>query len=51
VGGEKIKLNKTKTLKNLFQQWEVPTWERDKIPLIYYKNTLIAVTGYAIGEK
>lgn len=51
TGGEKIKLHKTKTLKNLFQEWQVPTWERDKIPLIYYKNKLIAVTGYAIGEK
>ncbi|MDX2163975.1 MAG: tRNA lysidine(34) synthetase TilS, partial [Gammaproteobacteria bacterium] len=52
TGGEKIKLKKnqhTKTLKNLFQEWHVPTWERDKIPLIYYKNKLIAVTGYAIG--
>ncbi len=53
TGGEKIKLKKnqpTKTLKNLFQEWHVPTWERDKIPLIYYKNKLIAVTGYAVGE-
>jgi tRNA(Ile)-lysidine synthase len=52
TGGEKIKLKKnqpTKTLKNLFQEWHVPTWERDKIPLIYYKKKLIAVTGYAIG--
>lgn len=54
TGGEKIRLKNsshTKTLKNLFQTWEIPTWERDKIPLIYYKNKLIAVTGYAIGEK
>jgi len=54
TGGEKIKLKNsthTKTLKNLFQTWEIPPWERDKIPLIYYKNKLIAITGYAIGEK
>lgn len=53
TGGEKIKLHKnqpTKTLKNLFQEWHVPTWERDKIPLIYYNNKLIAVTGYVVGE-
>jgi tRNA(Ile)-lysidine synthase len=49
-GGEKFKPknNKyTKTLKNLFQEWEIPPWLRDSIPLIYYKKVLIGVVGYA----
>lgn len=53
IGGEKIKLKNHphhKTLKNLFQEWGVPPWERDKIPLIFYKNKLIAITGYITGE-
>lgn len=53
TGGEKILLNNQlhhKSLKNLFQEWGIPPWERDKIPLIYYKNKLIAITGYIIGK-
>lgn len=49
-GGEKFKpLNSkhTRTLKNLFQEWKIPIWLRDKIPLIYYDNKLVAIVGYA----
>lgn len=35
-------------LKKLFQEWGVPPWERNKIPLIYYQKKLIAVVGYDI---
>lgn len=38
----------TRTLKNLFQEWHVPPWLRDQIPLLYKNNQLIAVIGYAI---
>ncbi len=44
-GGEKFK---SKTLKNLFQEWKIPPWCRDKIPLVYKNNKLIAVVGYAV---
>ena len=45
-GGEKIKPKNskhTKTIKKLFQELNIPVWERDNIPLLYYNNTLIAV--------
>jgi len=38
-------------LKKLFQEWHVPTWERNRIPLIFYKDELIAVCGYGYAEK
>lgn len=52
-GGEKIKPAghaHTRTLKNLFQQNGVPPWLRDRIPLLYLNNELIAVCGYWIAE-
>lgn len=52
-GGEKIKLpgrQCSHTLKNLFQQWKVPFWERDKVPLIYVGETLAAIVGYAVHD-
>lgn len=35
-------------LKKLFQEWGVPPWQRNKIPLIFYQQELIAVTGYGV---
>jgi tRNA(Ile)-lysidine synthase len=35
-------------LKKLFQEWGIPPWQRNKIPLIYYQKKLIAVAGYDI---
>lgn len=50
-GGERIKLEgHTRTLKQLFQQWQIPPWERDRIPLLYHEEILIAVIGYAISD-
>jgi tRNA(Ile)-lysidine synthase len=51
-GGEKLQL-KGRTchhsLKKMFQAWNVPTWQRDHIPLIYQGDELIAVLGYYIN--
>ncbi len=50
-GGEKFQpegQKNHKTLKQLFQQWQVPTWRRNSIPLIYYKNELVMIYGYAL---
>jgi tRNA(Ile)-lysidine synthase len=33
-------------LKKLFQMWCVPPWQRDRIPLIYVGDVLVAVVGY-----
>jgi tRNA(Ile)-lysidine synthase len=43
-GGETMRLHgQTHTLKNLFQEWKIPPWERDQIPLIYKDDVLVEV--------
>lgn len=53
-GGERLQPNSrtgSHPLKKLMQEWEIPTWERDKTPLLYFKNELVCVPGYAIAKK
>lgn len=53
-GGEICRLPGRKhhhELKKLFQQWGVPSWERDRIPLIFLDDELIAVVGYFLDER
>ena len=38
-------------LKKLLQEWGVPPWERNKIPLLYFKNELVCIPGYAVAKK
>lgn len=48
-GGEKCKpegRKETHTLKKLFQDWGVPPWVRDRVPLLYVGNELAYVVGY-----
>lgn len=50
-GGESIRVHgKRKTLKKLMQQWHIPPWEREKIPLLYINDQLASVVGYAIND-
>lgn len=52
-GGEKIQLaGKThhQSLKKLFQHWQIPVWQRDKIPLLFDDKQLIAIVGYGCAE-
>ncbi len=35
-------------LKKLFQEWKIPPWQRDRIPLLYCNNELVAVIGYCV---
>lgn len=35
-------------LKKLFQEWGVPPWERNLVPLIYRNDELVAVVNYCI---
>ena len=41
----------TKTLKKLLQQWHVPPWLRDTVPLIYVNDELAAVAGFAVSDR
>ena len=49
-GGEKLHLkgNMRHTLKHLFQQWHIPPWERDRLPLLFLENKCIGVVGYEL---
>lgn len=37
-------------LKKLLQEWGVPPWQRDNIPLIYVGDQLAVVVGYCVCE-
>jgi len=51
-GGELFRWHgQTKELKKLFQQWQVPPWQRHRVPLIYVNHRLQAVVGYAIADQ
>lgn len=52
-GGERILLSGQshhKSLKHLFQQWQIPIWQRDRIPLVFCDDVLVAVVGYAYAD-
>lgn len=49
TGGEKVFLSKRKVtyeLKKLMQEWQVPPWMRDRIPLVYCENQIIAIPDF-----
>ncbi len=48
TGGEKIKLHRTRTLKNLFQENGLPVWLRSSLPLIYYEDQLVAMPAVPV---
>ena len=51
TGGETLYWHKqTKSLKKLMQAWQVPTWQRTQVPLLYVADELVAVVGYAIHD-
>jgi tRNA(Ile)-lysidine synthase len=52
-GGEKLRLRagaSTRSLKNLLQEACVPPWERERLPLIYCADTLVAVPGLGVAS-
>jgi len=52
-GGERCRLSgrgQSQRLKNLFQEWNIPPWERSRIPLLYVGDELALVVGHAICE-
>jgi tRNA(Ile)-lysidine synthase len=53
-GGERFHLHGrfgSHPLKKLFQEWQVPPWQRQRVPLIYYQKELIAVAGYGVSPN
>jgi len=52
-GGERIQLQghqHHQSLKHLFQQWHIPPWQRDRIPLLFCDDKLIAIVGYSMSD-
>lgn len=53
-GGERIQpagRQGHRDLKKLFQEAAVPEWQRDRIPLLYAGEQLVAVVGYWLAEE
>ena len=53
-GKEKIRMGKNRDIKNVFQESRVPSWLRDRIPLIYAGRELVAIAavpGWQISMK
>lgn len=53
-GGEQIMPSgrvETHELKKMFQEQGVLPWLRDRIPLVYYENELIAVADFWVESK
>lgn len=51
-GGERLYLPNRqgqKSLKQLFQEWQIPPWQRDQVPLLYINSQLAAVVGYTVA--
>lgn len=40
----------SRSLKKLYQEYLVPPWQRDRIPLVYYDDTLICAVGLWVCE-
>lgn len=53
-GGERFHLQGrlgSHPLKKLFQEWGIPPWQRQNIPLVYYEQELIAIAGYGVNPN
>jgi len=53
MGGEKARPigRKTRSLKKWLQDFQVPPWERDRVPLVYLNGELTAVGDFFICES
>lgn len=52
-GGERLRLQAnraTRSLKNLLQEACMPPWERERLPLVYCGNILVAVPGLGVAS-
>ena len=50
-GAERIRLDDkrpTRTLKNLLQEQCIPPWQRDRLPLLFCGETLVAIPGIGV---
>lgn len=38
-----------RSLKNLFQEARIPLWQRQRLPMLYYNDILVAIPGIGIA--
>jgi tRNA(Ile)-lysidine synthase len=53
-GGERLQLHPRRprrTLKNLFQEAGVPSWARERLPLLYCGNELVWAPGLGVDVR
>ncbi len=51
-GGEALQVRgQHRALKKLWQQYGVPPWRRDSVPLVWRDSELVAVYGYAVKSE
>ena len=53
-GGERLQpdpLRPRRTLKNLFQEAGVPSWERDRMPLLFSGDELVCIPGIGVDAR
>jgi len=53
-GGERMhpsKRSRGTSLKHLFQEWQVPPWQRDRWPLIFLNEQLVAVVNIDVARN
>ncbi|MDX1281724.1 tRNA lysidine(34) synthetase TilS [Shewanella colwelliana] len=43
--------DKGRELKKLWQEFDVPPWERDSVPLLYFNERIVAAIGYWVERK
>jgi len=43
--------DKGRELKKLWQEFDVPPWERDSVPLLYFNECIVAAIGYWVERK
>ena len=51
--GDEVKLanrNGSKKLKKLFQEWQIPPWMRNYVPMLFLEDDCIAIADYALCE-
>lgn len=54
VGGERLQPDARRprrTLKNLFQEAAVPAWQRERLPLIFDRDTLVWAPGLGVDAR
>jgi len=52
--GQVVQLDKRagqRKLKKLFQEWKIPPWMRDYVPLVFYNEQCLAIADYATCES